>query len=44
MASRVTCPTLPKIRLATHDGQVNDPKIAVKSEMRDALKIISAQT
>ena len=33
-----------KIRLTTFAGQIVDPEIAVKSEMRDTLKIHNAQT
>ena len=36
--------TLPKKSLATLDGEMVDPKISVKLEMRDALKLQGAQT
>ena len=34
--------TLPKIILATLDGQIVDPEIAVEPEMCDALKVHAA--
>ena len=36
--------TLTKKRLATLDGEIGDPEIIVKLEMRDVLKVHDAQT